>query len=268
MATQKLSVKKVDFRLPISFAEAAEVLVVVGEKLISNQPVAVQHHYAHETVAVRKPLGLGKKQKLKSVLQKQVADQVSEGDILAVKKGWLGKKSVTAAVAGVLEEVTSDSVIIKTEDERREITTPAAGKVVRAQPGRLEVQVAAWQLEGKQAWGEMRWGPLVVLGQTNEAVKLEWIDAGVKDKVVVFPGSLTRAVWHKLTVMKVNGIVCTHVPNNFEEWRWEQLDDLPAVLQLDQEGEALNDDLWRWFKDKSTHATFVVVDERQLVVGA
>ena len=120
--------------LPVQLPPGFTSLVTTGDTIRTGQTIAQKTTTNEQVINISEQLGIPIK-KVKNVLKKNPGDEVKEGDVIAVKKGFLGFDShrVISRVNGVVDRYQRDSgnLIIKTGSQvmMEKLVSPVDGTI-------------------------------------------------------------------------------------------------------------------------------------------
>lgn len=196
-------------RLPLK----GEVVVKQGDRVESSTVVARTFLPGHvEPVNVANKLGIEPRE-LKGCMVKSVGDAVSEGEVMAVSKGFFGmfKQEVKAPRAGKIEIVseTTGQVMLRAPDIPVEVDAYVDGVVERVMEGDgVAIRSYGADIQGIFGIGGEVTGPLhVVAADAATHMKPSDIKAEHAGKVLLGGAMVTMDVIREATKHKVAGII-------------------------------------------------------------
>lgn len=256
----------VDFCLPVVFDSWLELRVAEGDEIKGGDVLAVGDGKRVREVNVASALGLEGGADVSTFLVKSVGERIEKGEVLAKKGMLMGKRTLVARDAGVLERIENGVVtLVEQLDDPKEIIAPVSGRVTSLIEGMLEITLKCHQLSGGYGWGNLRWGELLSLPVVKDEMRLEFVDEDVRGKVVVLSGKLYQAMWFKLATLGAAGVICGGVPSTFESWGMRS-DSFPALLTVGDDPDVLPEDELKWLEKQDGKLAFVLAESGELVV--
>ncbi|MFC1711276.1 hypothetical protein ACFLZ1_01685 [Patescibacteria group bacterium] len=145
-----------------------------------------------KTINLSKDLKVKPKKVLK-FLKVKLGSKVKKGDIIALKKGLLGKETkIFSLISGVVDKLEEATGIlsIRKEDLKKPLSSPKVSKVKN-------------QIKGIFGFGKSK-GEIVYF---NEELSLEKVTSEFKDKILVTSSIISKGVIFKSAALGLSGLV-------------------------------------------------------------
>lgn len=206
--------------LPIELPEGFTLLVVESERVKIGQIIARKEAPKDVSVNIMQSLNLSRSQ-AKKVLKKSPGERINPGDVIAVKKNFIGKvkSSITSHVSGIIiryERDTGDLVVrTDVESSSLELISPVAGTVTLCNNREIVIDTDDAFVSGGVVLGETGEGQLYILKETFEKDldnTLYYLDNRAADKIVLVK-NLTRDLIIKGESIGVKGFIGTAMAN-------------------------------------------------------
>ena len=205
--------------LPITIPKGFETKVKKGDKVAAGQILAESKKSS--SVAVNLALSLGVRGKrVRKYLKKNPGDAILSGEILAEKKSFFGKRTVTSKISGTIsnfDEPSGTLFLLSSAASSQTIHSPVDGEVKDVREGILELETERESVLGLLSSGEISEGEILSVGD-----KLEYEE--ITDKIrgkIILGGSFDRDTLSKAIGMGTIGIIAKDVPEgvleNFQE---------------------------------------------------
>jgi hypothetical protein len=252
------------FSLP--FPSSGKVLVKKGDSVAADQVLAKGERVVEKEINLVITLRIPPK-KIFDFLTKSLGSKISQGELLAERKGIFGKKQIFSPYEGTLESLSEEGVLkIKVAQEKVEIKTPLAGKVTAIGKDNLEISFPARKIVGVWGIGGQALGQLVVLGSQEKEVSLFDIKGDLQGKVVAFSGELTPGFWHKAVACGLMGIVCGKLSHEQFSQGLEREASLPLLVVGDGKEGLIKDEIWQTIKASQEKMVVLNGGEKSLLI--
>lgn len=182
--------------------------VNVGDTVVAGQVIAESALKDEVIINIPKELSI-KRTEVKKVLRKNPGDQVEEGDVIAVKKGFLGQISAVlkSSVKGTIIRYERDTgnLFIRNSSYNsltENLLTPVAGQVVLCNNSEIAVSTEKNTIVAKRGVGATTRGEIFVLGGDD----VYYLNASAIGKIVV-GRTLSQEILLKGIGIGVGGII-------------------------------------------------------------
>ncbi|MHB1296216.1 MAG: hypothetical protein ACYC4R_14640 [Anaerolineae bacterium] len=133
-------------------ASPGEVLVAVGDRVAPDEVVA-RAHPEGRLVVIDVAAGLGiSARAVPGSLAVNEGQAIAEGDVLAVHRGWLSNRRVTAPCAGLVQGVFEGNLFLRREAPPEQVRAYIPGQVIEQVPD-LGVSIATHGALIRGIWG-------------------------------------------------------------------------------------------------------------------
>jgi hypothetical protein len=199
--------------LPVLLPDGFHSLVSIGDTITVGQIIASKEEREEEIVNISTELSIpiGK---VKNVLKKKPGDPISLGEVIAVKKSFLGfdQESLLSKVDGIISryERNTGNLAIRTSGRSltKNIISPVDGTIALCDNKTIVVTTDKDVVAGTKAIGKSITGEVFLLEDTANV--LYHLDRRAIGKIVV-GGNLTREVLTKAIGIGAIGIVGTSI---------------------------------------------------------
>ena len=139
--------------------------------------------------------------KIRNSLFKKIGEEIKEGEIVAQKTHFLGKRRVKSPQAGILENLDEESGIltIKTGGVDFNLPSPVEGKVKEIKENEeIIIEFKGVEIKAEKGTGPPKEGEMAVLG--NSAVSLFNLSLDLAGKIVA------AGIWSRETLSKARAL--------------------------------------------------------------
>lgn len=144
-------------------------------------------------------------------LQKQIGAQIFEGELLALKKGFLGNTIVTSPADGVIDfyDESRGELRLKFISKPIQLTSGVYGIVERVDKalGEVTIKSLVTEVYGVIGSGKERSGILNILGQPDTLLSKNFLNSQSRQKIVVVGSIINSELLKKAASLGVYGIV-------------------------------------------------------------
>jgi hypothetical protein len=227
--------------LPIELPEGFVPLVTQGDSVVIGQKIAEKEAPLDEVVNIIESLKVSRSHAKKS-LKKGPGERIEPGDIVAVKKNFLGKEKakIISQISGTIIRYERDTgnLVVRTDRETAELEliSPVAGTVTLCNNREIVIETEGAYLSDGVTIGESGEGTLLVLRESfDEGLDsaLYYLDSRAEGKMVLVK-SLTRDLVIKGESIGVTGFLGTTITN--EDIDYLQQKQLPIpVIEITEE---------------------------------
>lgn len=237
-----------------------------GDSVAANQVLAKGERVVEREINLVITLGVPPK-KIFDFLTKSLGSKISQGELLAERRGIFGKKKIFSPYEGTLESLSEGGVLkIKVAQEKDEIKTPLAGRVTAVGKDNLEISFPARKIVGVWGIGGRAFGQLAVLGSQEKGVSLFDLKGDFQGKVVAFSGELTPGFWHKAVACELMGVVCGKLSHEQFSKRLEKEMSLPLLVAGDGKEGLIKDEIWQTIKASQEKVVVLNGEEKSLLI--
>lgn len=208
-----------------TIAKEERVLVSVGDEIDPHTPVFAHLRQAKiEVIPVAGILQV-KEGSITKYLKKSVGSQITEGEVLAEKKGLLSTSVIKSPSKGTIKELDLKKgtvTVVCAQEKSDKIVLPIRGKISKITPHHLEIETEGKSFRGESGVGKEVIGDLLFF----DGAKIGVLDIrdDVEESVVVCRVFLPETV-AKLEVLGAVGLISgKKVPET----------DLPYVVVTDE----------------------------------
>lgn len=199
--------------LPIQLPQGFIPSITQDDQVIVGQTIASKKGSDEEIINIPQALSI-KRSSVKKVLKKSPGEQVTAGDIIALKKSLFGTKSILlkSRVSGIVTRYERDSgnLVIKTssstQSEVENLISPVDGKVILCNNREIVLDIDKNALIGSKATGGKGEGEVFRL----EADDPYHLDARTIGKIVL-GGKFEREMLLKGIGIGVAGLIGTEI---------------------------------------------------------
>lgn len=228
--------------LPITIPNGATVLVNVGDRVTHGQVLAKTPNDEEHVINIAKLLRIPVK-KVPSLLQIHQGDEISVGDILALRKNIFGvtisrlKSNVNGTVLR-FEEGNGLLVIGNPHQREIELVSPLAGVIQVCHNDQIVIQTNENIVQGIGGIGETARGKLLILPDVSDKSidqqqLLLQLNGSIIDKII-FSRYLSKDALIKAIGIGVTGIIVTEIdPNDMNYLQQKSL--IVPIVHVGQE---------------------------------
>lgn len=210
-----LKTNKIEFRenlvFPVNITEDLTIRVWEGQPIRKDEIIAnLEPKIVYETVSI-----IGEP-------TVNVGDEIKKGDVLAVKKGLIKKKTLSE-YDGKIEQIKNDSIKIQLKNSENQdqkdqqfksTTSPVTGTISKILKNTVVINFSATQLNLHLCKGQSTLGRIKYLSAKDFEDKNFGIT--LKGKIV-FTDHLTSSMYPELTALDVKGVVANSIDYNIYE---------------------------------------------------
>ncbi len=208
--------------LPILLPDGFAPLIKENDSVTIGQPIAQKFIKDEEIINIPKQLSISLSQ-AKKVVKKNPGERVKKGEVIALKKGFLGmqQEAVISRVEGIVTRYERDTgnLAIRTSRESltEDIISPVDGIVSMCDNKKIVINTEKNVITGEKSAGTSGEGEVFILeeslsetnGEENTNL-LYFLDSRAIGKIVV-GGNLTRDVLVKGIGIGAIGIIGTNI---------------------------------------------------------
>jgi hypothetical protein len=151
--------------------------------------------------SLAKELGVPPK-KVANYLQKALGQKVKKGEVIAFKKGLLGKKEILSPVTGVLDSLTDQGVL--------KVKVNQAKKAKRA-PAKTTAAPKGQKIKGQWGKGQQVRGKLNCF---SEKITVLDLNDDYQGQILALAEVISQGLWHKAKCLGAAGIICGRLPDD------------------------------------------------------
>lgn len=203
--------KAVQARVAYNLPQGSQIKVVNGEKVLVGTVLAEFPRRSIKLFELAKILGV-KRKKAVRFLKKKIGQRVEKGEILASKKGLLGKEKVfLSPLQGEIEALNERGILkIVCSLKPGQVLAEVAGEVVVETEREIQLAFRGYQLRLKKviAKPERVVGKIMIL---KEVTSFKDLNSDLKDKILIYPGLLGENFLNKAWALGVTGLVVKEI---------------------------------------------------------
>lgn len=145
----------------------------------------------------------------KKYLVVSLTSKIEKDQPLALKKTIMGQeKIINSPVSGELAELTNEGILkIRTKNEKKELKTPFAGKILERGDIYLTMEYKASVIQAQDGCGKETMGGLEVIGQREKETAIGDLNSQMSGKILVIGGVLNQGLVHKAETLDVKGLI-------------------------------------------------------------
>jgi hypothetical protein len=231
MTAQKVSWEKVTASLKLPLFSGAKLKVKKGE-LVKEGEIIAQQKASPQTKKYHldKLLGVSPA-KVMPLLVKAIGESVKEEEVVAEKKGLLGKKEkFIAPINGVLDSLSDEGVLaIRPEIEEKKIEAPFKSRVKELTSNSVTLVFASIEIKGSWGAGNKAQGFLTVLQEEKEDL-LSLDGTACREQILGFQGELSRGWWFKGISLGAKGFLAGGLDRSLIKEIEEEEENIPVVI--------------------------------------
>ncbi len=197
---------KVTVKLPVP--RNATIVVDIGDKITQNS-----HYAILETKNTEKIIHLSRllkipPQDIQKYLVVRVGEEIHLGEIIAQKKSFLKTFFIRSPLDGKIKEIDFKKGIAvigssKEDEDRGEIKSPVAGKIIKINPTDLELELEGMVLDVLDGGGTDVMGEVISFDKSVDTFDLS---SETRDKIILC-GDITESALTKAEAIKVKGLI-------------------------------------------------------------
>ncbi len=131
--------------------------------------------------------------------------KVKVGDLIAVRKSFLGEIVFKSPVSGIFSELLPEGFLKIKVGEKEEFRSPVRAKVLEVGENEILLGFKAAVFTGEFGTGGENWGQIVIL--EKEEVTLADLSGQILGKILLIPGKITPGFLHKAEALGALGVV-------------------------------------------------------------
>jgi len=185
-----------------------EILVRAGQTVSATDIIATaQASPRHMRVNVARGLGISPK-KTRTLLQRDVGDDVQEGDVLA-ERGGLGKRVVRAPTSGRIVFVLEGQVLLQMKGTPYELLAGIPGTVAEIIEDKgVTIRATGGLVEGVWGNGRLGFGLMKVLAkEADHELTADQLDVSLRGAVILAGYCADPAVFRNAVEQQLRGLI-------------------------------------------------------------
>lgn len=159
--------------ITLSLKSPGKFLVTEEQEVSAGEVLAENERFFTATINLAQELKVNPKQ-VSKYLVKKIGDQISQGQVLAIKKGLFEKQTIRARVSGIIKSFDQDSglLTIVTKSETNRLLSPLKATVVKIEDDKIiTLDFKAEIFEGKEARGK-KLGVIKIISKEKDPVSM------------------------------------------------------------------------------------------------
>jgi len=195
-----------------------EVLVRAGQKVRASDVIGrAVTTPQHLVLNVAKALGVSDLREVRQYIEREVDENVEEGDILASRSG-LGKRVFRAPVAGTIKLIWRGNVLLRVKSDPYELRAGLPGMVTSLIPDMgAVIQSIGALVQGMWGNGKVDFGLMNVLAQSADHVlTTDQIDVSMRGSVVLAGHCESESVLRYTAEQRLRGLILSSMPPELE----------------------------------------------------
>ena len=198
-------------KITLSLKSPGKFLVTEKLEVSAGEVLAESERFFTTTINLAQELKVNPKQ-VSKYLVKLIGDQISQGQVLAVKKGLLEKQTIRAKVSGIIKSLDNDTglLTVVTKSEIIRLLSPMKATVAKIEDQKvITLEFKAEIFEGKEANGK-KLGVLKILSKEKDPVNMFDIKGADENSLLV------GYSWSRESVNKAAALDATLIGVKFE----------------------------------------------------
>lgn len=273
----KTNLKKKEALFHYFAVPGGKILVKTGERVAAGEVLSAgKTSVGFRDYNLSRFFGV-KPQKTKEILLKGRGETVVRGEVVACKKGVLGKKEFKSPVDGVVEDISDEGILrLNLGVIEVEVKSQISGKVAEIKEGLIGISTQALIFEGIEGIGSNGRGEIMCLGERQEEVGFSYLNSQASGKIVVVGGRVNLDFWEKACALGVAGIVGGSVEtDDIEEIKKDATLCLergrrkiatPLVLAGEKDG-FIKEDVFETMVKMNGHLADIIAQEKKVMIA-
>ncbi|MBI3980436.1 hypothetical protein HY345_00365 [Candidatus Microgenomates bacterium] len=198
-------------KITLSLKSPGKILVSENQEVSVGEVLAENERFFTATINLAQELKVDPKQ-VSKYLVKKIGDQISQGQVLVVKKGLFEKQTIRAKVSGIIKSLDQDTGLLTviTKSEMNRLLSPLKATVVKIENEKvITLEFKAEIFEGKEARGK-KLGVIKIISKEKGPVSMFDIK-GVDENSLLVGYS-----WSRESLNKADALDATVIGVKFE----------------------------------------------------
>ncbi len=197
--------------------------------------------------------------KVQKFLLCSLGSEIKTDQLIAEKKSVFGSVSFKSPVSGLVEALTEKGILkIRITGGKINIEMPVKGEIEKISSNSMTIKFPAIILKATKGLGGEAWGTLKLLGEDGKKTDFNQLGDDVKGKILVIPGKINQALFHKSEALGAVGLV----GGEFDQEESEEL----ILLEAGEKEGLISEKIWQELSKYQEKKAFISGEKKELII--